>query len=146
MKKFIAGFILGAATVFGYGGYWLIKTYSGRRNVWQFLGDMCYVAGKKNYAEYSYGPFDDRPYYNDIEFKSKEGAENTLSLLRDLIVRNGVVTVADYYKIAGQMAISDYYNYGWTDLHSAYVYHYSYKDKCVWSIHFPNPMHIAKYH
>ena len=160
MKKFIAGFVLGAATVFGYGGYWLVKTYSGRRNVWQFLGDMCYVAGKKNYAdypyesyaskknyaEYSYGPFDDRPYYNDIDFKSKEDAENALDLLRDLLAKRGMVTVADYYKIAGQMAFSDYYNYGWTSLTFTYVYSYSYHGKKIWSIHFPEPLHITKYH
>lgn len=146
MKKFIAGFVLGAATVFGYGGYWLIKTYSGRRNVWQFLGDMCYAVGKKNYADYPYGSYNDTLYFADIEFKSGEDAENTLGLLRDLLAMKGMATVADYYKIAGQRAISDYYNYGWTNLNFAYVYHYISKGKHVWSIRFPEPVRITKYH
>ena len=83
-----------------------------------------------------------RPDFGEIQFKSKESAERVLEIMRNYIRKNGLVRVSDYYKISGQKPEYTYVNYGWTNINSAYTFHYSIKGERMWSIHFPEPMRI----
>lgn len=74
--------------------------------------------------------------YNLI-FDTRMDAENVLGSMRDIMSRYGVVSVADYYDIAG---MSNYEfeatKYGWTDLKNVQII------SCKWGyrINFPKPI------
>lgn len=108
------------------------------------------------YDEYTdYGSFHDgsssrgsesrtRPSVGEIQFRSRESAERVLDIMRGKLRKDGLILVADYYKIAGQTPEHTYYNYGWTNLNSSYIYHYSVKGERVWGIHLPEPMYVDR--
>lgn len=112
------------------------------------------TSGGGGYDEYTdYGSFHggggsfsdesrSRPSVGEIMFRSQESADRVLGIMRNKLRKEGVILVADYYKIAGQTPEHTYYNYGWTNLNSSYIYHYSNKGERVWGIHLPEPMYV----
>ena len=90
-------------------------------------------AAKVSYNSYYSGRGDDRRRederrsrsaldYDDIEFSSRGDAEVVLDRMCDWLSRYGVVTIGDYYDMAG---LSNYnhciHKYGWMNLSSARV-------------------------
>ncbi len=90
-------------------------------------------ASKVSYNNYYGGRGDDRRRederrsrsaldYDDIEFSSRGDAEIVLDRMCDWLSRYGVVTIGDYYDLAGQ---SNYnhciHKYGWMNLSTARV-------------------------
>lgn len=60
--------------------------------------------------------------YDDIEFNSRGDAVIVLDSMCDILDRYGVVTIADYYDLAGQSNHNTcIHKYGWTNLSSAKV-------------------------
>ena len=58
----------------------------------------------------------------DLIFETQSDAETVLVDLKKRLEKYGVVSLVDFYDIAG-MTLSDYsdYNYGWSNLEKAYV-------------------------
>lgn len=107
-----------------------------------------------SYDEYTdYGSFHDgsssrgsemkvKPAIGEIMFRSEDAAARCLSIMRNKLKKENLILVADYYKIAGQTPEHTHYDYGWANLNSAYIYHYSNKGERVWGIHLPEPMYV----
>lgn len=85
-----------------------------------------------------------RQDFGEISFRSRESAERVLDIMRNKLRKDKLVYVADYYRISGQTPQHTYYNYGWTNLNSAYIYHYSVKGERLWAIHLPEPMYVDR--
>ena len=83
-----------------------------------------------------------RPTIGEIQFRSREAAERVLSIMQNKLRKEKVILVADYYKIAGQTPEHTFYNYGWTNLNSSYIFHYNEAGERVWGIHLPEPMYV----
>lgn len=82
--------------------------------------------------------------FGEIQYRSRESAERVLDIMRNKLRKEGLIYVADYYKISGQTPQHTFYNYGWTNLNAAYIYHYSVKGERVWGIHLPEPMYVDR--
>ena len=83
-----------------------------------------------------------RRNFGEIQFKNIDSAERVLGRMRSKLKTERVVLVSDFYKYAGQTPKHTYYDWGWTDLSQASIYHYNVKGERVWSIHLPEPMYI----
>lgn len=81
-----------------------------------------------------------RRNYAEIQFKNIDSAERVLAKMRSKLKTDKIVLVADYFKMANMRPEYSYYDYGWTDLSTARIYHYNVKGERVWSIHLPEPM------
>lgn len=85
-----------------------------------------------------------KPSIGEIMFTSEDSAARCLNIMRNKLRKESIILVADYYKIAGQTPSHTHYDYGWANLNSAYIYHYSNKGERVWGIHLPEPMPIDR--
>lgn len=107
-----------------------------------------------SYDEYTdYGSFHDggsrggsearmKPSIGEIMFRSEDAAERCLAIMHNKLKKENLILVADYYKIAGQTPSHTHYDYGWTNLNSAYIYRYRNNGERVWGIHLPEPMYV----
>lgn len=79
-----------------------------------------------------------RQSYDDIEFESREDAEEVLNRMDEIVDQYGVVTVADLFDLAGKTGngYTDQ-NYGWTSTRSASVERNKYGDFFI-KLHRPN--------
>lgn len=82
--------------------------------------------------------------FGEIRFRSQQAAERVLDTMYARLRQNKIITVADYYKIAGQTPQYTYYNYGWTNLNSARIFHYTIKGERFWCIRLPEPMYVER--
>lgn len=91
---------------------------------------------------YGKGDIKRHPYH--IIFETRKDAEKVLEKMRALLVKRGVLTIADYYFLADQtlQGEADYY-FGWTKLDTVSIYSYYEKGgKRVWSLKLPEPLPI----
>lgn len=73
---------------------------------------------RDRYRERSRGALD----YDDIIFNSRGDADAVLTAMEDIIDQYKVVSVGDLYDLADiSVTDSSVNNYGWTDIHNAYV-------------------------
>ena len=74
-------------------------------------------SGQRNSSGYSRDSYN----YDEIILASKGEADAVLNEMDDIIRRYGFVKVGDLYDLVGINATYTDYNYGWTDLRTAYV-------------------------
>lgn len=80
--------------------------------------------------------------FGDIQFRSKRDAEIVLGTMKNYLNKHGLILVADYYKIAHQNPERTYYNWGWKNLGTTYIFSYSTKGETFWAIHLPEPIYV----
>lgn len=80
--------------------------------------------------------------FGDIQFRSRRDAELVLTTMKNYLQKNGLILVADYYKIAHQNPERTYYNWGWKNLSTTYIFSYNIKGETYWGIHLPEPIYV----
>lgn len=76
--------------------------------------------------------------YDDIELTSREEAIAILTGMDDILDSYTIVSIADYYDLAGVTGDPTANNYGWTDLKDAHIV----RTRGGYMIRFPKPMPI----
>lgn len=90
------------------------------------------------------------PAVKKIAFESRGEAEQVLKRMRKQLEKDKILTVAEYYLLAGEPRYISYpsYKYGWTKLNTVSIYSYcDYRGKGerIYGLRLPEPMPIENY-
>lgn len=146
MKKFLAGVMVGSIGTFaallveGEKKHGSLKRITAK--ALRMYADKLDPKWEHDYADYKEYSRNIGNEYRFVEFDSHEDAELVLDKARNILKDQGLLTVSDYVQVLGFYPSAESYDYGWVDLYSAYIFHWTRKGKRVWSIHMPEPMHV----
>lgn len=104
------------------------------RNYGSFFGDS---SGRESESKY-------RKERKDIAFRSRQEAEELLGRMRSLLKKKGLVTVADYYNMAGKDPYYTYYDLGWINLDSVTIFSFLSGGATAYALKLPEPMPINR--
>ena len=111
-----------------------------------------FIVDEKRYAKSKETCDEDNFMLYEMVYSKREDAEQVLANMKKVLKDEGIVTVADYYRLSNQARspsetyknIQIYKHKGWFDLSSTNTFVYSYDDGYVrkWQIHLPEPISI----